>query len=227
MVEGELTFKVGGETITATAGESVTVEPGTAHKFWNAVGDGGPVPLRDQPGAPVREADRDDVRARERRQDEQEGPAEPASARRDREPPLRRRPAAVPARLHPEARVWSSAPRPAGCSATSRTTSRPRPPTCRSRSESAPGARLQPDTGPSTLRCLAEARHQRGPGRVTPGRRGRARRRPPATAVLPASACTRPAAVAHRRLDARARLPPPGRRAAGRACAAGSPPPPA
>ena len=36
VVEGELTFKVGGETITATAGESVTVEPGTAHKFWNA-----------------------------------------------------------------------------------------------------------------------------------------------------------------------------------------------
>jgi quercetin dioxygenase-like cupin family protein len=36
VVEGELTFKVGGETITAAAGESVTVEPGTAHKFWNA-----------------------------------------------------------------------------------------------------------------------------------------------------------------------------------------------
>ena len=36
VVEGELMFKVGGETITATAGASVTVEPGTAHQFWNA-----------------------------------------------------------------------------------------------------------------------------------------------------------------------------------------------
>jgi quercetin dioxygenase-like cupin family protein len=36
VVEGELMFKVGGETITATAGTSVTVEPGTAHRFWNA-----------------------------------------------------------------------------------------------------------------------------------------------------------------------------------------------
>src|SRR5580765_3759879 len=36
VVEGELMFKVGRETITATAGTSVTVEPGTAHKFWNA-----------------------------------------------------------------------------------------------------------------------------------------------------------------------------------------------
>jgi quercetin dioxygenase-like cupin family protein len=36
VVEGELTFKVGRETIVATAGEAVTVEPGTAHRFWNA-----------------------------------------------------------------------------------------------------------------------------------------------------------------------------------------------
>lgn len=36
VVEGELTFKTDGETIVAAAGASVTVEPGTAHQFWNA-----------------------------------------------------------------------------------------------------------------------------------------------------------------------------------------------
>ena len=79
VVEGELTFKVGGETIVAAAGESVTVEPGTAHQFWNASETAGAVPLHRHPGAPVREAARDDVRPRERRQDEQEGPPQPAS----------------------------------------------------------------------------------------------------------------------------------------------------
>jgi len=44
-------------------------------------------------GARVRVVDRDDVRARSRRQDEQEGDAERVAAGRDREPPLRRRPA--------------------------------------------------------------------------------------------------------------------------------------
>ena len=51
------------------------------------------VPVRGAPGTPVRAPDRDDVRPRGRRQDEQEGDAEPDPARRDREPPLRRRPA--------------------------------------------------------------------------------------------------------------------------------------
>ena len=36
VVEGEFTFKLGRATVTAMAGESVTVEPGMAHKFWNA-----------------------------------------------------------------------------------------------------------------------------------------------------------------------------------------------
>src|SRR5262245_36121316 len=36
VLEGELTFKLAGEVVVATAGESVTVEKGTAHKFWNA-----------------------------------------------------------------------------------------------------------------------------------------------------------------------------------------------
>jgi quercetin dioxygenase-like cupin family protein len=35
VVAGTLKFKVGGEVVTATAGDVVTVDPGTAHKFWN------------------------------------------------------------------------------------------------------------------------------------------------------------------------------------------------
>ena len=36
VIDGELTFKVGGEVVVATAGESVTVGRKTAHQFWNA-----------------------------------------------------------------------------------------------------------------------------------------------------------------------------------------------
>jgi quercetin dioxygenase-like cupin family protein len=36
ILEGEVGFKAGGETIVAGAGETVVVEPGTAHRFWNA-----------------------------------------------------------------------------------------------------------------------------------------------------------------------------------------------
>jgi quercetin dioxygenase-like cupin family protein len=36
VTEGELTFALGRETVVAVAGDAVTVEPGTAHKFWNA-----------------------------------------------------------------------------------------------------------------------------------------------------------------------------------------------
>ena len=35
VVSGTLKFKVDGEVVTASAGDVVTVEPGTAHKFWN------------------------------------------------------------------------------------------------------------------------------------------------------------------------------------------------
>ncbi|MBA2614906.1 MAG: cupin domain-containing protein [Actinobacteria bacterium] len=35
VVSGTVTFKVAGETVTAEAGDVVTVEPGQAHKFWN------------------------------------------------------------------------------------------------------------------------------------------------------------------------------------------------
>jgi quercetin dioxygenase-like cupin family protein len=38
VVDGEIEFTVGGETVTAGAGEVVVVEPGTAHRFRN-VGD--------------------------------------------------------------------------------------------------------------------------------------------------------------------------------------------
>jgi quercetin dioxygenase-like cupin family protein len=35
VVSGTLKFRVGKETVTANAGDVVTVEPGTTHKFWN------------------------------------------------------------------------------------------------------------------------------------------------------------------------------------------------
>jgi mannose-6-phosphate isomerase-like protein (cupin superfamily) len=36
IVSGEVTFKAGGRTFTAKAGDEVLVEPGTPHKFWNS-----------------------------------------------------------------------------------------------------------------------------------------------------------------------------------------------
>ena len=36
ILEGEVTFKAGKETIVAKAGETLRVDPGTPHKFWNA-----------------------------------------------------------------------------------------------------------------------------------------------------------------------------------------------
>jgi quercetin dioxygenase-like cupin family protein len=36
VLEGEITFVAGGETIVAQAGTTVRVEPGTSHKFWNS-----------------------------------------------------------------------------------------------------------------------------------------------------------------------------------------------
>src|SRR3954452_2038763 len=53
--------------------------------------------MRGPARAPVRVAARDDVRARRRRQDQPEGHAEPAAARRDRERALRHGSPAVPA----------------------------------------------------------------------------------------------------------------------------------
>ena len=35
ILEGEMTFKLGKQTIVARAGETIRVVPGTAHKFWN------------------------------------------------------------------------------------------------------------------------------------------------------------------------------------------------
>jgi len=35
ILEGEVTFKAGKETIVATAGDIVRIDPGTPHKFWN------------------------------------------------------------------------------------------------------------------------------------------------------------------------------------------------
>jgi quercetin dioxygenase-like cupin family protein len=36
VLEGEVTFKVGGKKVVAKAGETLVVERGTAHKFWNS-----------------------------------------------------------------------------------------------------------------------------------------------------------------------------------------------
>src|SRR3954451_21817897 len=36
LIEGELKFKIGRETITAGSVTAITVEPATAHLFWNA-----------------------------------------------------------------------------------------------------------------------------------------------------------------------------------------------
>ena len=36
VLEGEVTFKVDGKKVVARAGETLVVEPGTAHKFWNS-----------------------------------------------------------------------------------------------------------------------------------------------------------------------------------------------
>ncbi len=36
VLEGEVTFKVGGKKVVARAGDTVVAEPGAAHKFWNS-----------------------------------------------------------------------------------------------------------------------------------------------------------------------------------------------
>jgi quercetin dioxygenase-like cupin family protein len=36
VIEGEVGFKAGGKTLVAGPGETLVVEPGTAHRFWNA-----------------------------------------------------------------------------------------------------------------------------------------------------------------------------------------------
>jgi quercetin dioxygenase-like cupin family protein len=36
ILEGEVTFRAGKETIVAKAGDTVRVDPGTPHRFWNA-----------------------------------------------------------------------------------------------------------------------------------------------------------------------------------------------
>jgi quercetin dioxygenase-like cupin family protein len=36
VLEGEVTFKVGGKKVVAKAGETLVVEQGTAHRFWNS-----------------------------------------------------------------------------------------------------------------------------------------------------------------------------------------------
>ena len=121
VLRGTVGFKIGREKIVAGPGERLTVPAGTPHKFWNAGDERRAVRLRDPARAAVRVAARDDVRARRRRQDEPQGHAEPAAARRDRERALRHRPAPVPAGDRCSGSGSRSARRSAGCSATSPT----------------------------------------------------------------------------------------------------------
>ena len=85
------------EKIVAGPGQRLTVPAGTPHKFWNAGEEESAVRLRGAPCPSVRVADRDDVRAGGRRQDESQRDAEPAATRGDREFAFRHRPAPVSA----------------------------------------------------------------------------------------------------------------------------------
>jgi mannose-6-phosphate isomerase-like protein (cupin superfamily) len=61
VVQGRLGLRVRDREILAGPGDVVTVEPGTPHRFWNA-GESEALSLRGEARAPVRVADRDDVR---------------------------------------------------------------------------------------------------------------------------------------------------------------------
>ena len=104
VVEGELMFKVGGETITATAGTSVTVEPGTAHRFWNASESAVRFRCEVTPALQFEKLLETMFGLANDGKTNKKGLPNPVPARRDREPPLRRRAAAVPAGVAAEAR---------------------------------------------------------------------------------------------------------------------------
>ena len=99
VLKGSLTLKLDGKELPAGPGDRILVPAGMKHQFWNAGRRGGALRLRDSAGAQVRAADRDDVLARRRRQDQQEGDAEPTPAGRDRARHVRHGAAAVPAGL--------------------------------------------------------------------------------------------------------------------------------
>ena len=105
VLRGSVGFKVGGKKLVAGPGQRLTVPAGTPHKFWNAGDETAHFVCEIRPALQFESLDRDDVRARRRRQDEPEGHAEPAAARGDRARALRHRAAAVPARDPPAARA--------------------------------------------------------------------------------------------------------------------------
>ena len=158
---------------------TVTVEPRHGAQVLERGRRRGALRLHRHAGAPVRAADRDDVLARGRRQDEQEGHAEPAPARRDREPPLRRRPAAA----HPAAGCRSSGSSlgaPVGKAARLRPDVRPDPGRARTRGGVTGGTLYSHHRERRALRIVALDEAGRGHGedqRDAPG--GRAGRRPP------------------------------------------------
>ena len=123
VVSGTLGARVAGKRIEAQAGDTLVVERGQAHTWWNAGGERARLPLRDPARTAVRVADRDDVLPRSRRPDQRQGDAEPVPARRDRTRALRHGSPALPAR---GSSAWSArARRTAGTIARLRPTYRP------------------------------------------------------------------------------------------------------
>jgi len=158
VLAGELEFRLGKRKLVARAGDRVLVRQGrrTGSATW--VARRRTSSAKSAPRS-VRAADRDDVLARSRWQGLEEGHAQSAPARRHREAPLRRRPAALPARVAPAAGGSQRAHRSVVCSASVRRTSR-RP----------------PRPTPSPKRSGSETGTPRCPSRAA-GRMSRARRR--------------------------------------------------
>jgi uncharacterized cupin superfamily protein len=96
VLEGLLGLRVEDKELLAKPGDVALVPPGGAAPLLERGRGRGALPLRGAPRASIRVADRDDVHARRRGQDQPQGEAEPAPARGDREGPLRHRPPPVP-----------------------------------------------------------------------------------------------------------------------------------
>ena len=94
VLEGRLDLRVGDEQLVAIPGDIAVVTPGTVHGFSNAGDEDVRFTVEVRPALQL-VADRDDVHARCRGQDEPQGHAKPASARRDRSGALRHCPPSV------------------------------------------------------------------------------------------------------------------------------------
>jgi quercetin dioxygenase-like cupin family protein len=104
ILEGELTFRTGKETIVAKAGDTVRVDPGTPHKFWNDGETDARFRTEIRPALQFESLIETMFGLASDGKTNRKGNAEPTSARGDRESALRRRAAPVPARLDAEGR---------------------------------------------------------------------------------------------------------------------------